>query len=441
VSDNVAVKPSDASNAISVATDEVDGVHYPIYKLATGGDGEATLVGASVPVSLSGEPALNKDAWGRQKGILDNSVFHGMFTFNVPVAMWYETINGTISATATNCTSVDGALTVLAGATLNDDTYLRSYRNPRYEPNRGQLYSTSCWVTNPTAAMTREWGTFTPESGTFFRLKSGGTLVGVIRTTKASVTTDTEVALNIPTSVDLSKGNVYDIQYQWRGVGDYKFFINLEEVGNSNTLGTVASLSMYNPALPIAWNSINLGDNDVMSFGCVDVTSEGGKDNGKTYGSVGVENESGQVALTGYNAPVLAVRSKVTVESLINTRDTLALLASAYSDQKSFLRVWATRDFTAITDGTQTWADFGDGHLEYLVLDPAAGTPMTFDHTGLVPVFGCRVGMDATYSTSALFEGRTEIYLTPGDMFVFTLHRENGGASNGGITFEFAEAI
>ena len=69
------------------------------------------------------------------------------------------------------------------------------------------------------------------------------------------------------------------------------------------------------------------------------------------------------------------------------------------------------------------------------------GTPMTFDTTGLTPIFGCRVPQDGTYATSALFEGRTEIYLTPGDMFVFTLHRENGGASTGGVTFEFAEAI
>jgi hypothetical protein len=384
---------------------------------------------------------LGFDAWGRAKVINDDSIFHGMFTYNVPVPTWYETVNGIIGAT-TNCTSEDGALKVTAGTTLNDDTYLRSYRNPRYEPNRGALYSTAGWFINPTSLMTREFGTFTAESGVFFRLKSGGTLVGVIRTTTSGGgTVDDEIALTIPVGVDLSKGNVFDIQYQWRGVGNYKFFINLVEVGNSNYLGTLTKLSMFNPALPVAWLSVNLGDNNAMYFGCVDVSSEGGKDNGKTYGSVGINNESGQVAITGFNAPVLAIRSKTTVAGLINTRDTLALLLSAYSDSKSFVRVWAIRDFTDITDGTQTWTDFGDGNLEYIQYDPAAGTPMTFNTAGLIPVFGSRVGQDTTYSTSALFEGRTEIYLTPGDMFVFTIHRENGGAAKGGATFEFAEAI
>ena len=198
---------------------------------------------------------------------------------------------------------------------------------------------------------------------------------------------------------------------------------------------------MFNPAFPVAWNSENLGDNDPMNFGCVDVTSEGGKDNGKTYGSVGIDNQSGQVAITGFNQPVIAIRSKLTVNGLINTRDTLALLLSSYADQRAFIRVWATRDFTAITDNSDTWGDFGDGHLEHIEANNGGATNMTFDTTGLTPIFGCRVGQDITYSTSALFEGRTEIYLTPGDMFIFTMHRETGTAANVGATFEFAEQI
>lgn len=138
-------------------------------------DGEA----GAMPVNI-GKNELGYDAWGRAKTIKDNSIFHGMFTFNVPVSTWYETINSVISSTITNCISDNGALKVLAGASLNDDTYLRSFRCPRYEPNRGALYSTAGWIVNPTAAMTREFGTFTAESGTFFRLKSGGTLVALL---------------------------------------------------------------------------------------------------------------------------------------------------------------------------------------------------------------------------------------------------------------------
>lgn len=431
-----------------------DGVNFIFENdevlVPTGANSQAKMDSLLTSLSAEGATEVNIgknqlafDAWGRAKTISDNSIFHGMFTYNVPVTTWYETVNGTVVA-GTNATSVDGALNIVAGATLNDDTYLRSYRCPRYEPNRGALYSTAGWLVNPTGAMTREFGTFTPECGVFFRLKSGGTLVGVIRTTVQTVTTDDEIALTIPAGVDLSKGNIFDIQYQWRGVGNYKFFINNVEVGDSEYLGTLTQLSMYNPALPVAWNSINLGDNDAMNFGCVDVTSEGGKDNGKTYGSVGIDTQSGQVAIVGtgmWNVPIIAVRSKTTVGGLINTRDTLALLATAYADQRAFVRVWTTRDFTDITDNDDTWQDFGDGHLEHIEYLNGAGTPMAFNTAGLVPVFGSRIDQDTSYSTSALFEGRTEIYLTAGDMFVFTIHRETGAAFNGGVTFEFAEAI
>jgi len=162
-------------------------------------------------------------------------------------------------------------------------------------------------------------------------------------------------------------------------------------------------------------------------------------------GSVGIDNEVGQVSVSGtgmFNVPILAIRSKAIVGGLINTRDTLALLLSAYADQRAFLRVWFTRDFTAITENDQAFQDYGDGNLEYVAYDvPTVTTQMTFDTTKASLIFGCRVDQDTTYSTSALFEGRTEIYLTPKDMLVFTLHRETGAAFNGGVTFEFAEAI
>ena len=384
---------------------------------------------------------LGKDAWGRPKVINDKTILHGMFTHNVPESLWYEKINDVVQTAITNSTSVNGALNFQAGATLNDKTKLRTYRNPRYEPNRGFIHSTAAVIENPAALMNRCFGVATDESGVFFRLESG-TLYGVIRTTRNSITTEDKIELNT-TGIDLSKGNVFDIQYQWRGVGNYEFFINLISVGKFNYLGTLTELSMSNPANPIFFESENLGDNDIMKFGCVDVSSEGGEVNsGKTYGSIGIPTETGSVAVTGYNTPVLVVRNKTTINGLINTRDTLALLASAYSDQKSVFRVWTTRDNTAITLNNQSWSDFGDGHLEYIIYDtPDVATPMTFDTAKAQLIFGCRIDQDSTYSTSALFEGRTDIYQTPSDIFILTVHRENGIGANVGVTYEFAEEI
>ena len=380
-----------------------------------------------------------RDAWGRPKMIQDSSIFHGMFTYNVPIPTWEESLNGTILGAFSNATSVDGKLSVTAGGTANDITRLRTFRNPRYEPNRGYIYSTSVFLPTPTANGKRRFGYFTDESGAFFELDSVG-LYAVVRTTINTVTSDDRYLIDT-TGIDLSKGNLYDIQMQWRGVGNYKFFLGLNLVKEIKYAGTRQELTMFNPANPLAFECENVATDVTLFVGCVDISSEGGGDNGKTYGSFGVENLTGQISINGYNQPVIAVRSKLTTGGLINTRDTLALLATAYADQRSVFRIWATRDFTSITDNSDTWTDISDGHLEGIYASNGAATDMTFDTTKAKLIFTTRVDLDEAHSTSALFEGRASIYLTAGEMFIFTMHRETGGSENSGVTFEFAEEI
>ena len=50
--DNIKVRPSEGG--VNVATDVVDGVHYPVYKTAIGDDGAAVLVSPSDPLPVSG---------------------------------------------------------------------------------------------------------------------------------------------------------------------------------------------------------------------------------------------------------------------------------------------------------------------------------------------------------------------------------------------------
>lgn len=215
---------------------------------------------------------LGLDAWGRPKMVSDRSIVHGMFSFNVPVTTWKETFNGTERA-ITNASSVDGKLVLTSGATFNDGTILSTYRNPRYQPNRGYLYSTAGIIPNVSDSGIRRWGVFTEDNGVYFSLEVG-TLYAVVKTTVGGVTTEDKKAITLG-DIDLSKGNVFDIQFQWRGVGNYKFFINLKEVVSFDYLGTLTDLSMSNPALPIAFQCYNLGQEVEMHFGCVDVTSEG----------------------------------------------------------------------------------------------------------------------------------------------------------------------
>jgi len=397
------------------------------------------LVRVGVTENLSNK-TYNTDAWFRDKTVIDDSIYHGMFTYNVPADNWYEMIDDVEQNTFVSATSVDGKLHLESGA-INEKRQLRSYRNPRYEPNRGHLYSVSVILPVKNAAGERTFGVFTKEAGVGFRLRSGS-LYAIRRTTVQGVTADTEELISLPSHVNLEAGNVFDTQFQWRGVGSYFFYINLNLVHTMDLLGTLTELSVFNPALPCAFEVINLGDSVSLQVGCVDVTAEGGKDNGKTYGAIGTSTQSGSIAVANFNTPVLVVKNKKNIGTLLNTRDILSLLATAYSDQRSVMRVWVTRDETAITMNDQSWSDFRDGHIEYVEYDnPNVTNPITFDTTKANLVFTSRVDQDQSYATSALFEGRTDIYQTPGDMFIFTIHRETGGSANVGMSYEFAEAI
>ena len=64
---------------------------------------DARGTGGALPVDVNANE-LGTDAWGRNKVILDYSLFSGMFTFNVPRCKWKEVINGveTLSADPLN---------------------------------------------------------------------------------------------------------------------------------------------------------------------------------------------------------------------------------------------------------------------------------------------------------------------------------------------------
>lgn len=384
---------------------------------------------------------LGWDAWGRPKMIVDKSLFSSLFTFQVPSAKWVEKNNGAVQPSFNLATVSNGKLNLASDVLDGDVTRLESFKHPQYQPNRGHLYSTAVFCPVPTAeGCFRRWGLFNDDAGVFFELRDNG-LYAVIRTTAGGVNEDAQL---INTSgIDLSKGHVYDIQYQWRGVGNYKFYIDLQLVYEFELLGTLTELSMNNPALPAAFEAEAGVATCVLQAGCVDVTTESGTDLPPlTAASIATSTDSGQVSITGLNVPIIALRSKASVSSLINTRDSNLFAVLGYGDQKAVLRLWKTRDFTAITPNGQSWQDFGDGHLEYIEYDnPDVATPMTFDTAKAELKAGTRINIDDSARLDDFNTRGAEFLITPGDMVVITIHRENAGAMNAGGSIIFGEQI
>lgn len=379
---------------------------------------------------ILGKGDLTLDAWGRQKVVLDYSILHGMFTFNVPDVYWLEFFNG-VERVKTNATSVGGALNLVSGTGV---TYLRTKRFPRYQPNRGLIYSSSVFIPNA--------------------IRGTGNLYGVVRKngvdTKHLLVTDGEF-----TDFNASKGNTYDIQMQWRGVGDVTFNVSGKTLMIVKNLGKLSSLSVNNPAMPIAYECSNLGivrwgtftaENGVffewtfnspqvtsLLSGCCDISSEGGAREFSQYISTATPTNSGSIPIVGFNAPVIAVRIPTTFNGSLNTIDVLLSRITGYSDNKSVMRVWSTRDLSAIIGGS--WVTMNGGNIE-------CNHSVTSVDIGKLNLWvNRRVNVDSSETITNPNTDGGDVYLTNGDYTVVTIHRENGGTANVGASIEMFECI
>jgi hypothetical protein len=301
--------------------------------------------------SAMGFGDLTADAWGVQKVSLPFSLFHGMWTFDIPASMWFMYEDGVQVYTSTNIVSEDGAAKL--DTTGKTSVLMESRETPRYQPNRGHLFSTAGWFPNKNRLGVRDFGLFTAENGVFFRLKSDGRLYAVLR--KAGVETYEQlIDTSMLTGFDVEKNNIYDIQFQWRSAGNYKFFIGDPASGTSrlvhviDNLGKRTSTTMDDPALPIAYRATNQGEDVAMHIGCADVTSENGDLGIYQYESSFIDTRS----VNGTNSPVLVIYNPLQINGRTNTRGLQLARISVACSKRAIFKVWTGRDPAAFTGGT-----------------------------------------------------------------------------------------
>lgn len=300
----------------------------------------------------TGKGDLTIDAWGAQKVSLPHSLLHGLFTFDIPPTIWMLWHNTTNVATSTNIASVGGVAQITANAT-QPVVRLESRECPRYQPNRGHLFSTALWLPAKTNAGVRDFGLFTNENGVFFRLKSDGKLYAVLR--RASVEVREEL---IDTSAlagfDVEKNNIYDIQFQWRSAGNYHFFIGdpatgvQKRVHTFDNLGKLSTASLEDPALPVAYKATRTTQDVVMNVACADVTSENGAKAVYQYDSAFAE----ALSINGTNLHVITVRSPLLINGKTNTRTVQLARINFSSTTAATFKVWTGNNPAAITGGT-----------------------------------------------------------------------------------------
>jgi hypothetical protein len=312
---------------------------------------------AGLPVHV-GAGGLTLDAWGVQKVSHPESLFHGMWTFDIPQSMWFMYENGTQVYSSTNIISTGGIAELTADATKTS-VLMESRECPRYQPNRGHLFSFAGWMPDKTNDGVREWGLATAENGVFFRLKADGLLYAVLLSGGVE-TKEEEIDTSVLTGFDVEKNNIYDIQYQWRSAGNYKFYIGDPAKGTStlvhtfSLLGTLTAASMENPALPVHIHAERTTETVVLNAGCADITSENGSTDKESYGSAYAEGVS-----VSSDDPVIVVRQPLQINSETNTRTITLARISVTCSKKAVFKVWSTRTAGDITGATYKTVNAG----------------------------------------------------------------------------------
>lgn len=393
---------------------------------------DTQLRATAVPISGSlGGGDIIQDAWGIQKVSIPHSLFHGLWTFDIPASMWFMYENGVQVYTSTNIVSTNGAAVLTTSATKTS-LILEGRVAPRYQPNRGHLFSSALWCPSKTNDGIRDWGLRTTENGTFFRLKANGLLYAVLKA--GGVETKEElIDTSGVTSFDVQKGNVYDIQYQWRGVGNYKFFINLKLVHTISNLGTLTALSMENPALPVSIRATRTTQDVAIHVGCVDIASENGSDN-----DVQPQVAYANISKNGTDVPVISIHNPLLIGSVTNTRTLYPNKITFSCDKKAVFKVWRHRDPGLLTG--ETFVALGGGSfVQTDSPDTAAGavaaTAATIASMKLIDVVNVQA---AGAGASQIPTDLTNLSMVRGDYLTVTVTTITGACD---VVITWGEAV
>lgn len=385
-----------------------------------------------------GKGDLSLDAFGQQVVTQRHSLFHALFTYDVSPRLFHGDINGSEEDldTSTQIQSIKGRLSMETIANSGDTVVLESRRHPRYQPNRAHHCAMSIGIPVPVNNAVEDWGMFTDDNGVFFRCGVDGDLYACIQS-GGTLTHEEKITLPCTfdeSNLDIVKGNNYDIDFQWRGVGNYNFFIEnprtelFELVHKIKMLNTLdEQVSIENPALPIAYRCVSLGDIGKLWSGCADITTTGlAEDRSQFQSAISLGTS------IGTDTPVLVIRQPETIGGEINTRDIRIARASASCDKRSVATIWVTRDQTAIVGGS--YSVIGRGSFVEINT-----TATSVDITKMTSINHVRIEALTSNSKQNPDPRTLEQYLIHGDIMVIT--GTDGGSAVMDAILEWGEEV
>jgi hypothetical protein len=269
----------------------------------------------------AGRNDYSLDAFDRPKTVLDKSLFSATFTHAILERVWEEGLSEAGTPTYltgfTNATSRKGMLSLVSGTTANNASFLRSKRHFRYQPNRGQLFSTSANCPNPTAVGNRLWGYTTRNDGFAFELTGDGADwdLEIVHRAYGEISHRQSIKsalLEKQPDFDPSMHQLYDIQIDKFA----RYFVNTQLIYTDEHQDELEFLSIEDESLPVVFRSTCLEEDTEIELliGSVDITTEGGfEEPRKVFGAINTGLSFVQIDNTSSETAMLAIKVPRTI--------------------------------------------------------------------------------------------------------------------------------
>lgn len=232
-------------------------------------------------------------------------------------------------------------------------------------------------------------------------------------------------------TIDITKGNVFQIRYQWLGYGQITFWVEDSATGDFALVNSVdfanSSLTplIYNPSLPmtaIVENTTNTSDIVLYS------SSMAGFTEGKSNGGHVHHGVDGQLTgITTTQVPILTIHNKDTYQGKLNrTRIKLTATSMGVDHTKPMIIRYVSG--ATLTGASFVDVDTNDSVIEY---DTSATAVSGGDLQFSVPLSG--TGSDVIPMTPLSF------YLNPGETMTVTAEAISGTGADASTSFNWEE--
>jgi hypothetical protein len=427
------------------------------------GSVDATIVNTSpIPVaidttvsSVETKPIrYSQDASGRNKVVIDKSLFYSTWRFRVPYRVWEESSYDvvldtyTVKPIITDSISENHMLSVKSGTVANAGNVLRSKRHIRYKPNRSHLVSFACICPTAINLGSREWGITTPDNGIFFNLIGDGVTwdleIGI--KDSGAVTQSQSIKSLLPVGFNPENLNTYEIQFEFDEC-IFHFIVNKEVILTLDLEGTLPTLPFSDPALPISFESLTFdGTENILRVSSVDVTTEGGTEERLLPGAIDTD---GLVSLgnSAQNCGVLALKVPRTItyngSPVYNSRGAVINKVVGWCLDRAYISIYVGRDLALpnLNGPTVLWTDVPDSNLQYVIGgDPSAlCSALDLDSVNMYRAVAEWQNVNDK-NTVENITNDGEYYLTPGDILVVSM-RALGNGKDCSTTLYFTEEL